>query len=499
MFRLFSRESTLRLLIFGGVALGVPGAALLAQEWVVEPSAVYSSSEASGYQYELAPNAVPWSQNADEESNVVEDEDAVDDSAKIEELEQRLDKLTADFKAEQEKNKKKEKLTDPYNLKFGGFLGLGAYYVSQDDVSKDLLGNAKNVYDVHDLRFTCRGNGHGMQFAAGVGVQESIKLYDNYVRFKDSPIFGDITIGHFYVESGMESIEPAFEPAFISTDEGASFFRMNRRLGIGSTNYNAEKTARLFLGIFAAPSVNTWPNRTENEDPGYLLNTRLTAAPILVEDDKGFTREVLHFGGSFYWLDPTSDDSSLTLKTRGHGWVGNSPYFINGKISLEDRSYSVSQMEIAYQREGFAATADGYVMSITNGGGNAYGSTAAMRWCLTPGCTRSYNKNDARFTTMNMPEEAIFVNFDKRGRGQGFGALEAVVKWEYLETDDVNFTSVDPTTGTVNRVVTGANWWWNQQTCLAFNWEHAVANVEKGAKSGDAKNDSCFLQMGVKF
>ena len=416
-------------------------------------------------------------------------------------LQRQLDELREEFKAEQKKNKKSDKLTDAYNVKFGGFLGVGSALISQEEGARDFFGDCDNVFDIHDLRFTAKGTGHGnLQFAAGVGFQDSIKLYDNYVRFKDSGIFGDVTIGHFYVESGMESIEPAFEPVFICTDENSSFFRMNRRLGVSSVIRNEDKTARAFFGIFAAPSVQTWSNRSFNDDPGIILNTRLTAAPILCEDADGFTHDVFHVGGSFYWLGCTDDGSRLNLRTRGLNWTGTNPYFISGIISLQDRSYFVTQAETAYQHDGFGLSAEGFASSISDGGGGAYGANVSARWCVTPGCMRSYNRDDARFTTMKMPEEAIFVNnLLRASKGGGYGALEAVAKWDYVETTDVNFTTLPGLTGQVNRMVFGFNWWWNPQTSVAVNWEHAFVDSQIAGRKAKSEFDTCAMQIGVKF
>lgn len=414
------------------------------------------------------------------------------------ELQKTTDELKSDFAAEQKKNKKEDKTTDPFKVKFGGHLSIDAVNISQNDESRALLGNTYNSVDIRDLRVSMTGSGHGsLQYKAVIGVNDSVKIYDAYLRLKDTQYFGDVTIGNFFVESGMESTTVTFDRVFTSLDEGANMFRMNRHLGVSSTYFSEDKKSRAMFGAFLAPSISSSPHYSCDNDPGLILNTRWTTAPVLNVDDDGFTREVFHLGASYFWLCP-GGETNLKLRTRGQMWNGSNPYFINGTVSLADRSYGVAQAEAAYQKGEFATTVDGFVGSVYDGGGSAFGTTVTARCFLTPHCSRSYVTESARFGSIKTPEEHVFLNYKERTIGKNWGALEAVAKWEWTDTNNLKDVQ-GALYGITNRVVAGANWFWNDQTFMALNWEHAMISANKNSKHSDLDFDTIIAQMTFKF
>lgn len=416
----------------------------------------------------------------------------------LNELTATTEELRADLEAEKKKNNKEVKKNDPFKVKFGGHVSLDAVSISQNDESRVWLGNTKNSFDVRDVRIQMTGSGHGkLEYRAVVGVNNSLKIYDAYLRFKDTQYLGDIMLGQFFIESGMESTTTTFERAFVSLDEGANEFRLNRHIGVGSIMFGQNKQARAMFGAFIAPATGSSPHYVCDNDPGLVLNTRLTRTPIMDIDEDGFTHEVFHLGASHYWLCP-GGETDLHLRTRGQLWNGSNPYFIDGKISLNDRSYSMSQAEVAYQREGFATTAEGYVLNVYEGGGSAYGATVVARLMLTPGSSRRYDADKARFSSVKMSENHVFLNYKERAIGNNWGAWEALAKWEWTETN--NFQGIpNALYGTTNRVVVGGNWFWNEQTFLALNWERAFVSANRNSKKAHFDFSTIVAQMTFRF
>lgn len=419
----------------------------------------------------------------------------------IAELQKTSEELRADLAAEQKKNEKKDpKISDPFTMKLSGHVSMDAVTIGKDDVAEDMYGNTKNSVGMRDVRFTMKGSGHGvLEYAMGIGVNDKINLKDVYLRVKDTPFLGDVTVGHYFVESGMESVEATFDRVFASIDEGLRTFGQFRRLGVSSVRYGADQRTRAFLGVFAAPSIANSPHMVINNDPGFILNSRFTTVPICEVDDDGFTREVFHLGASFYWLIPGGEDK-LRLCTRGEMWTGDNPYFLDGSIPLVDTSFSVTQAEIAYQFGETALTAEGYMCNVYDGGGTAWGTTVVARRFLTPHCSRTYLKNSGRFGSITMPEEYVFLNCRDRAVGRHWGALETVAKWEWTELNNLQKVS-NSTYGSVNRLVTGFNWFWNAQTFLTFNWERAYVHAHKAesGKHADSVFDTMIAQMTFRF
>ncbi|MBR4753081.1 MAG: hypothetical protein IK077_15100 [Thermoguttaceae bacterium] len=418
----------------------------------------------------------------------------------IAELQKTSEELRADLAAEQKKNEKKDpKVSDPFTMKLTGHVSMDATTIGKDDDAEDMYGNTKNSFGMRDVRFTMKGSGHGnLEYAMGIGVNDKIGFKDVYLRVKDTQYFGDVTVGHFFVESGMESVEATYDRVFASIDEGTKAFWQSRRLGVSSVHYGADQRTRAFFGVFAAPSIASSPHMIVDSDPGFILNSRFTTVPVCEVDDDGFTREVFHLGASFYWLIP-GGENKLRLYTRGEMWSGDdNPYFLDGSISLADTSFSVTQAEIAYQIGEAALTAEGYMCNVYDGGGTAWGTTVVARRFLTPHCSRTYLKNSGRFGSITMPEEYVFLNCKERTVGRHWGAWEAVAKWEWTELN--NLKDVPGSTyGSVNRSVMGFNWFWNAQTFMTFNWERAYVHARKGNDHADSVFDTIVSQMTFRF
>lgn len=413
----------------------------------------------------------------------------------LEELQKQTESLRSELDAEKKKNEKK--LSSPFSMKVGAQVRFDGVYISENAAAKENFGNVVNSTGVNDVRVTFGGKAY-QNLACGLTVRLSngIAFQDAFIRANDTA-FGDVTLGNQYVESGMESVESNSDRAFPSLDEGASFFALRYRLGVSTRLFGAEKKTRTFLGMFLPQSVSSAPNRINLDNSGIVLNARVTATPILTVDSDDFTREALHFGGSYFWLDPASNQN-LTLQTAGQLWYSGNSKFLSGTIPLNGASYSVTNVETAYQYEGFAISGEGYFLSVKDMG-NAYGATVAARWILTPNCTRSYLVDNGRFGGIKMSEDALFLDVENRTVGSHLGAWEALVKWEWLEANDLKKLS-EATYGNVNRSVVAANWFWNEQVVWSLGWEHAFVNSMKTTGS-TAKGgfDTLILQGFFKL
>ena len=398
-----------------------------------------------------------------------------------------------------------KKSSDRFTVKFGGQLKLDGAITSQNDRAHQDFPNAWNSVGVRDARVTAKGEGYGgfLQYNFGFSFNNNITLRHAYVRAKDT-LVGDITIGHFFVESGMESVQTNYDRVFATIDETESLFGLGRRLGMSITRYGADKRTRAFFGVFASASIASAPERLDGENCGIVLDARYTATPIFEEDVRGFTREVLHLGGSYFWLDP-AHGAPLIANYRGMGWTGGwNPYWISGMLPLNGRNYSVAAIEAAYQKDGFGIMGEGYLRSLQDGR-NAYGTTLSARYMLTPNATRTYNRTDARFAGVKMADDQLFLDPAHRVVGGNWGAWEAVAKWEWVDVRDMSDGASDmtlmapPIYGRVQRAVIGANWFWNEQVNWAFNWEQAFVDAEQAGKNLKGKFSTLIIQTSLSF
>ncbi len=409
----------------------------------------------------------------------------------------KVDFETAKTKEAEEAAKKKDP-NAPFNLKFSGRAIADVSLTSADADFNDFYGETSNTWRLRDVCLTMRGSGYGnLEYVFCLAVAEKVKIYDFYLRCNDTRYFGDVRIGQFHVESGIDSMTILYDTPYAVCDEDAQIFRLGRRFGIGSTRHTADERVRLFTGAFIPKSFNTEPYGTFDDNPGLVLNARLSGTPIYEEGEDGLLNELAHLGGSYYWVAPGADDSTQRFRTRGLGGSFSAPYFLDGTISLADRSYSVAEIETAWQRKGFATTADAFLKSVEDGG-NAYGATVGSRWMLTPGCAWGYSKDMGRFSSPKIAEDARFVNTKDRVVAGNWGAWELLGKWSWTEANSLR-ESAGATYGTVNRLTTGFNWYWNEKTMWTLNWERAFIDAQRGGEAVDATHDTLILQAAVKF
>lgn len=399
---------------------------------------------------------------------------------------------------EAEEAAKKKDPNAPFNLRFSGRAVADASLTSADADFTDFYGETSNAWRLRDVCLTMRGSGYGnLEYMFCLAVAEKVKIYDFYLRCNDTQYFGDVRIGQFHVESGIESMTILYDTPYAVVDENASIFRLSRRLGIGSTRHSSDERVRLFTGAYIPKSFNGEPYGTFDDNPGLVLNARLSGLPIYEEGEGGLLEELLHLGGSCYWVAPGADDSTQRFRTRELAGSFSAPYFLDGTIPLADRSYSVSEIEAAWQHKGWGATADGFVKSVEDGG-NAFGTTLGARWMLTPGCAWGYSKDMGRFSSPKIAEDARFVNTKDRVVAGNWGAWEVLGKWGWTEANDLR-EYAGSTYGTVNRLTTGVNWYWNEKTMWTLNWERAFIDAQRGGEAIDATRDTLILQAAVKF
>ena len=242
--------------------------------------------------------------------------------AELTALREETEALKVDFESAKAKDaaSKKADPNAPFSLKFSGRAVADATLTSADSDFTDFYGETSNTWRLRDVCLTLRGSGYGnLEYKFCLAVAEKVKIYDFYLGCKDTRYFGDVKVGQFHVESGSESLELLYETSYATMDENASIFRMSRRLGVGSARRGMDDRVRLFTGAFIPKSYINETYGSCDDNPGLLLNARLSGVPIYEENEDGLLEELLHLGGSVYWVAPGSDDSTQRFRTRGLG------------------------------------------------------------------------------------------------------------------------------------------------------------------------------------
>lgn len=480
-------------------AESAPAAAERTPDYAAAPTA-------PGFSRQYAEEALPEppiggdSSAPDTVSNSPEAEaDAPADS--LEAMKTALDAMQSDMddlKKELKKKQNKPDTSDKFSCKLGGMLFMDALMVGQSAENEAFYGDIDNDFMIRDVRLTAKGEGYGfLEYECTVGLNRNdINFKDMRLTAKSMPLFGDLTFGYFKVESNMDYVSSIYEKTFADFDTNTYAFRLARRLGIGSTHYNADKSARLFLGVFTGRDFEKERSDACYDDAGIILNARATALPVYIESCDGRLCELWHVGAAYYWDKP---EKNVNLRARPTGWTYQMPYLLEGSLPLADESYSLAEFETAWQKGGFAIQGEGF-FGFYDSFDNAYGVSLQTRYMLTEGAYRSYDKNRGAFGAVVVPENLRFVDYENCRCLEGFGAWEVACQWSYTDFNNLQPLGGNTVYGTMNEIATGVNWYWNPQTRLSFDWIHSMPDAGKGEYKGESGDcDTLLAQLRIRF
>lgn len=411
--------------------------------------------------------------SAEENASLSTESDSVQRS--IDELKQQVESLQAQMSAKQNIPDTLKK----YGAQVGGFLDLDTVAVSQSDGNKDRYGDINNDFAVRDLWLWVRGEGYGnIDYAVMLGFPGSLAFRDVVINVKNLPILGTARIGYFKVESGLNWEQFVYDNTFVDWESCTRTFMAGRRLGVASIHHNEDKSLRLFTGIFTGQNLAIGDGKHSNEDndnPGTILNTRLSGVPIYNAGANGEIYELLHLGAGFRWVNPGKDSVTGATRRTALGavptdWLADMPSLLAGQI--DSNSYTVTNIEAAWQHGQFGIVSEGYVGSF-NGYDNAYGVSTTGRLLLTPGAYQKYNKVNGCFGGVAVPANMRFVDCENWTCLEGWGVWELAAQWSWTDLDMLRDAPVAANYGRINQYTLGVNWHWNPQTRWGLNWIYA--------------------------
>ena len=426
------------------------------------------------------------------------EEYSFDPEDEIDELRMEIAKLRSTVEKKQDKPLESKKFVN----KLGGIIIVDSLAVNQSGENKAFYGDVNNDLALREARFQLKGTGYDVlsyECSVAVSAINNAKtglVYKNImVGVKDVPIFQKVKVGHFKVETCMSERDLLINSPGISYFSGNTMsFSPHRRLGIGSTMHFADQNIRWYNGVYASKALTDEPALV-TDNPGVILDTRLTATPIYRENEDGYLEEVLHIGGSSYWL-VASGEQTVKLRARPTVWTGSMPYLLTGVVPIEN-SFNVSEGEIAYQRGRFGFVSENFVGSYGDCG-TAWASTLIGRCFLTKGNIRHYSKEGGGFAGAHLVNNIGKSKENKGPLPDNWGDLELVVMYAHTNMD--NLKNVEGSTyGTFDEGVLGVNWWWTPDLRWSTTWTHGLTKATKDEKHTDSEYDTLGLQMSVQY
>ena len=349
---------------------------------------------------------------------------------------------------------------------------------------------------LQELRLTLTGTGYeAFDYKVEINFHGgTVGLNDLWIGAKNVPLFGYLRAGHFNVEISPAYLGGTSHNTLIETTPPASLFHLSRRFGIGSEHLFAQDRIRWFVGMFQGSGITptataTNPNGNrfiDVDDQGYILNTRLTAAPYYADGG----RKVLHVGGSYAYVVPRRNPNppGVSATLGGSGWYsGYTPTLSTGVFAENaDRYHHRSGIELMYQSGPFGARSEAHFAQYSGANNRmARGTSVEFTYFLT-GDHRAYNLATGTFGAAVVKRP--FQPFKNGGWNlvNGLGAWQFATQYSYVDLGDWR---IDATTGGYQHDLTfGMNWFWNPN----MRWVVAYTRSQQDVHTDGHRHQDIF-------
>lgn len=302
-------------------------------------------------------------------------------------------------------------------------------------------------------------------FAADNPAGGSTEAKDVYIGVKGTAL-GEVRVGHFKEPFSIEQLTSSRFTTFMERSV-ADAFVPGRNSGIAVLNNNPGETATWSLGAFRTTDNNS----AGAGDAEYRYSARVTAVPMI--DEAGDS--LIHVGGSVSY----STDESARFRSRPESDFLDRTVD-TGTIAADDTT--VLGLEGAWVEGPLSVQGEYNLASVSAASGGTDGDFSGfygfVSWFLT-GEHRNYKRTTGAFDRVKPME-----NF-----GAGNGAIELAARYSMIDLND------GPSTGEMNDVTVGVNWYLNPNSRVQLNWVHS--QFEDGAVDDSA--DILMVRFQVDF
>jgi phosphate-selective porin OprO/OprP len=373
--------------------------------------------------------------------------------------------------------------SDKWTVKLGGHVQLDyIMWPYKDPAITSPL--ARNYFEFRRLRLVGEGTGYGVyDFRLQMTLEpETINetpnvtspdVKDAYFTINETPWFGRVRIGNFFVPSSLEQVTNDTNNIFLERSiPTQGIFSFDREVGICSYNFSDDKNKAFIYGIFIDNITDSLKERID-DNQGYRLVTRATWLPYYDEPSNG--RYMIYTGTSLVYTEDQDD----TTRFRARPQIHEGPRLIDtGPILAND--FTVGNVEGAIVMGRCTVQSEAFITNVDrNVGGDAtlYGSYVHTSYFLT-GENRIFDRTGQHGPQFgrNVP----FSNVFWVPGAHGLGAWELKARWSYLDLGEAN-------AGSYNDMTLGFNWYWSDRVRCQFDYIRPVTspNTVFGATTSD--------------
>lgn len=338
-----------------------------------------------------------------------------------------------------------------FSLKFGGRIMVDHAYLFQSSELNESFGplTSKSGTEIRRARLYFSGDIYKNTFfkfqVDFAGDQVSLK--DVYIGFKNIPIVGKVTVGHFKEPLRLSAINSSKYTTFLEPAQNIDFAQV-RNNGILLSNDFLNRRLSAQFGAFRNADNNS---NDVFADDGYVIGGRVTGL-VINEEEKN---HLLHLGAAYSYRNPKSKEYSVSVRPGVHlapKYLATGPIENLDYVGLTNFESAYVHGAFSFQGEYLTASVNTY--SRTYKFSNYYGE---FSYFLT-GESKKFKGSYAGF-------DGVTPNKNFGGNGKGAGAWEVALR--YSETD---LTDKSVLGGNQKDIALALNWYPNPVTRLMLNY-----------------------------
>ncbi len=413
------------------------------------------------------------------------------DSATVEQLLKRIEKLeNADKTKRDGETKKKEDEAaqkkadeakkidsgwtdvsdDKWTVKLGGHVQMD--YVNWASASPSIVGQ-QDYFEFRRLRLVADGTGYGVydfrlqmtlepetvgESPPGVATSPDVK--DAYLSINEIPSLGRFRIGNFFVPFSLEQVTNDTNNIFLERSiPSQGVFAADREVGMALYNASDDKRFTWATGVFFDGISDTLKERID-DNQGMRLSGRVTWLPYYDEPSNG--RYLVHTGLGILHTDDQDD----RIRFRARPQIHEGPRLVDsGTINAD--TYTTGNAEFATVMGRVTLQSEAFLSNINMLVGDSIAVNGAYlhaSYFLT-----GENRVFERFGQHGpqFARNAPINNFFVVPGYVSWGAIETKARWSHLDLSNLS-------RGQYNDFTLGFNWYWNDRTRWMFDWIHPL-------------------------
>jgi phosphate-selective porin OprO/OprP len=357
-------------------------------------------------------------------------------------------------------------------------------------------GDYENYFEVRRMRFFVKGTGYGVfDYKLQVDLEEDeggdgINMKDAYGGIHGVPVLGYVRLGHFKAPFSLEELTSSKHITFMERSL-PNTFAPGREVGIAAYNHTANERAQWGYGVFFH-DISEGSREREADGQGTVAAARATWTPTYDVSSGG--RYMSHIGGNalYTWWNEDGLPVSFGSRPEIHEEVSGD-FITTGDLTaaIGATEHYTMGLEGAWVRGPFSIQGEYMYTSVpgaTAPGVQLHGMYVYASYFLT-GESRgeTYKRTSGVFDRVKPLENFWFVKTPD-GPCVGMGALEAKIRWSYLDFTDA------PTAAELNTLTVGMNWYLNPYMRFMFDWIHS-----EGVNTDRTSMDTLGVRAQVDF